>query len=1028
MSYRLTNTRALRSLLLLGTASVVAAALAMPAVADTVETVVVTGSLIPTPNATSNSPILTVGAEAIDLSGRANVEDIMNSQPQLVAALNRFSNNPGGETFIDLRGLGANRNLVLIDGRRAMSASPAGEVDIETIPASLIDHVDIVSGGGAATYGSDAISGVINFVLKKDFEGFQTQLRYGQEIANAFSPEKGINAMVGVNTADGKGNVTIYGEWYKRAGTFQSEDPRFAIDFATGSSRAPQGTLSNPNEGFNPLSMGGASAFCTGLNAQYSFKSNGDPEGLCGALAPIPGNPIANALANNPAYSASSVALGGDRYNFAPVNYLLTPETRFSFAGMGHYDVFPGIELFGSFRFTDNVITTQLAPTPVFTQTGIDVHVTPNPACAAIGTRPGNGNVLCDPDFFGAGTHNPNMEGFTSYITPAFQAQIDARAANINPATGLPYGYSPFQVVWRSAQLGARTSINVTDSYQGTLGLRGQFGNFLGGWDWTAYYDFGKNNLSNQFLHNVQSSHFTTGLESCPAGSPNGCVPINIFGFGNLSPAMMSYLNYDTHDLTFYQRQIAHGETHGTVFDLPAGPLTVAVGGEYRKDEAQFLPDASKSALDVVGGTPAKPTRGTYDVSEFFAETRIPLLSGMDFVEYLGLEGGYRYSYYSNAHGQNTWKAGGEYQPIDDLRFRVMWQRALRAPNVSELFAGGTSGALSIVDPCASRPATPTTPAYTPSVATQASCTAQFAAVGLAYPGAGFIQQNNQADGVIALGNPALQPEISNTFSAGAVITPTFLPGVTASVDYTHIIVSNFIGGAFGGQQQILDNCINNNGGTGTRPFALFLTSYGNECDLVTRLPDGAPQFNIPSVNSASLGSVRVGSLDMQINAQHDLAGLFGQDGDWGAVDVTASGSYLTQWFDPSLGNLAGRSSGGSGLTDNIGGLSELRPKFSSTVGLGYTMEDWRAMITWRHISHIEDSLGAGANVPAYNKFDAAVRWNFSENYSATLAMTNIFNKGPQLGPYSAEGQVNALCTTYDCFGREASIALTAKL
>ncbi len=1028
MSYRVTNTRALRSFLLLGTASVVAAALAVPAAADTVETVVVTGSLIPTPNATSNSPIQTVGSEAIDLSGRANVEDIMNSQPQIVAALNRFSNNPGGETLIDLRGLGANRNLVLVDGRRAMSSSPAGEVDIETIPASLIDHVDIVSGGGAATYGSDAISGVINFVLKKDFEGLQSQFRYGQEIANAFSPEKDINVTLGVNTADGKGNVTIFGEWYKRAGTLQSEDSRFAIDFATGSSRVPQGSLSSPNEGFNPLSQGGASAFCSGLNSQYSFKSNGDPEGLCAALAPIPGDPLATALANDPTLSASTVALGGDRYNFAPVNYLLAPETRFSFAGMGHYDIFPGIELFGSLRLTNNVITTQLAPTPVFTQTGIDVHVTPNPACAGIGTRPGNGNALCDPDFFGVGTHNPNMEGFTSYITPAFQAQIDARAANINPATGLPYGYSNFQVVWRSAQLGARTSITTTDAYQGTLGLRGQFGKALGGWDWTAYYDFGKNDLTTQFLHNVQSSHFTSGMASCPAGSPNGCVPINIFGFGNLSPAAISYLNYDTHDITFYQRQIAHAETHGDVFDLPAGPVAVALGAEYRKDEAQFLPDASKSALDVVGGTPAKPTRGSYDISEFFGEARIPLLSDMPFVQYLGLDGGYRYSDYSNAGSQSTWKAGGEWQPVDDIRFRVMWQRALRAPNVSELFAGGTSSALSYVDPCASRPATPTSPAYTPSAATQAACAAQFTAAGLSYPGAGFVQQNNQADGVVALGNPNLTPEISNTFSVGAVVTPSFLDGFTLSVDYTHLVVTNFIGGAFGGQQQILDNCINNDGGLGTRPFTLFATSFANECDLVTRLPDGAPQFNIPSINSASLGAVRVGSLDMQISAQHDLADLFGSSEDLGAVDVSASGSMLTQWFDPSLGSLAGKSSGGSGLTDSVAALSELRPRFNSTVSLGYTLEDWRVIGTWRHISRIDDSLGAGANVPAYNKFDAAVRWNFSENYSATLTMTNVFNKGPQLGPYSAEGQVNALCTTYDCFGREASIALTAKL
>jgi outer membrane receptor protein involved in Fe transport len=999
--------------------------MAAPASADTVETVVVTGSLIPTPNATSNSPIQTVGSEAIDLSGRSNIEDVINAQPALIASQNKFLNNPGGETFLDLRGLGTNRTLVLIDGRRAMPASPAGEVDLNTIPSSLIDHIDIVSGGGAATYGSDAIAGVVNFVLKKDFEGFQSQFKYGQEIKDGFAREKSFYSMLGVNTADGKGNLTLYGEWFQRHGTFQAADPRFAIDFGTGSSRTPKGSLANGAEGFNAISRNGTGA-CAGSNSQYAFQANGNPEGLCGALAPIPGNAAANAIAADPSVSFDTIDAGGDRYNFAAVNYLVQPLTRVGFTALGHYDIFPGIEMYSTLRYGNSVNHSQLAPTPVLTQAGLSVQAYPDAACAGVGTRPsgGNplaptfGNALCDPDFFGVGTHNPNLEGFTSYITPAFQAQIDARAANIDPATGLPYGYSPFQMVWRSAQLGARSSITTTDVYQGVLGFRGSFGNFLGGWDWNAYYDFGRNDVSNQFLHNVQASHFVTGMQSCPTASPTGCVPINIFGFGNLSPAMVNYLNYDTHDLTFYQRQVAHAETHGDVFDLPAGPIALALGAEYRKDEAQFLPDASKSAFDIVGGTPAKPTRGSFDVSEFFTEVRVPLLSGMDFVQYLGLEGGYRYSYYSGAHSRNTWKAGGEYQPIDDVRFRVMWQRALRAPNVSELFAGGTDGALSYVDPCAG----------TPSAAVQAACANQFAAAGQAYA-VPFTQQNGQADGVI-FGNPNLQPEISNTFSVGAVINPSFLPGVNASVDYTHIAVSNFVGLAFGSQQQILDNCINNHNGIGTRPYALLDPNFGNECDLVTRLPDQSPQFSIPVVNQgAGGGVVRVGSLDFQLNAQHDLADLFGQDGDWGSLDASFAASYLTQWFDPSLGSLKGRSSGGAGLTDNIGGVAELRPAYRHNFSLGYTMEDWRFLVSWEHLSRIDDTTyGLGFDIPAYNKFDAAIRWDFSENYSATLVVNNLFDKGPRLGPYSLEGQINAMCSAYDCLGREASIALTAKL
>src|SRR5215472_512604 len=225
--------------------------------APAIETVVVTGTLIPTPNATSNSPIQTVSSEAIDLSGHPNVEQVINQLPQVVPGLGSFSNNPGGgEAVVDLRGLSPNRNLVLVDGRRAMPTQLTGEVDLNTIPASLIDHVDVVTGGGSATYGSDAISGVVNFVLKRDFEGFEGQARYGQEVSHSFAPEKEINLTMGVNSGDGKANVTIFAEYYKRDGVLQGEDPRFLLDNGNGSATSDAGRVDG-GQGFPSLHQGG---------------------------------------------------------------------------------------------------------------------------------------------------------------------------------------------------------------------------------------------------------------------------------------------------------------------------------------------------------------------------------------------------------------------------------------------------------------------------------------------------------------------------------------------------------------------------------------------------------------------------------------------------------------------------------------------------------------------------------------------------------------------------------------------------
>lgn len=995
--FQIQSKNSLRAALLLGASASIGLIAPAHAADSQIETVVVTGSLIPQPNATSNSPIQTVSAEAIDLSGHPNVEQVLNQMPQVVPSYGQNSNNPGlGLATVNLRGLNPIRTLVLVDGRRAMPTVifPTELVDTNTIPASLVDHVDVVSGGGSATYGSDAIAGVVNFVLKKDFEGLEAQARYGQEIAHSFAPEKDLNFTLGVNSGDGKANVTIYGEFYKRSGVLQGQDPRFAIDNFGGSSTPPSGRVEG-GQGFPNLpTQAGCTAAATLTSSSggtYAFNTAGNPVEFCNKL-PATSNAKANAFASK----FETLLPAGNRYNFAPVNELVTPTTRHNLTGMGHYDIFPGVEAFAEFSYTNNVTPIQLAPTPITDGAAIHFVVTPNPAAVGVGSAPGT------PTF--------GTPGFTSYISPAFQHEIDLRATTINPATGTPYGYTPFVVRWRSAQVGARLDTFTTNSYTGTIGLRGTLP-FVNGWDWEAYYMQGAASQDSIAQNNVLASHLAQAMLSCPTGSGKGCVPIDIFGAGNLTPAMISFIGARTNDQNTFNREMAHAETHGNVGDYwGAGPISLALGAEWRKDGGTFTPDQAKQNFDILGFNPSRATAGSFNLWELFTEVRVPILSDMPFAEYVGFDGGARFSRYSGAGDVTTWKAGGEWQPIDDLRFRAMWQRAVRAPNINELFNGGSDGFPAVKDRCQGA---------TGAVAT--ACANQFAAVGVAYNPATFTQSNPQEEAV-AFGNPNLTPEKSNIYTLGAVITPTFLPDVTFSADFWRISINNFIGAAFGSAQNVLDTCLNANNGTGTRPFQELDPAFGNACDLVTRTGSGDLLFSIPGEN-VNLGDLKTSGLDLQLNAQHELADLLGQSGDWGALDFSGTVSFLTEYSDPIAGDLKGAVDS-SGIASSAG--SSLRPNYRFTNRFGYTLADWRVVLTWYESGPIKHN--AINPIATYNKFDLAVRWNITDQYAADLIVNNLFNAGAPLGRFSAQNQINTFPNDYDVMGTQMMIGLTAKL
>jgi len=368
----------------------------------------------------------------------------------------------------------------------------------------------------------------------------------------------------------------------------------------------------------------------------------------------------------------------------------------------------------------------------------------------------------------------------------------------------------------------------------------------------------------------------------------------------------------------------------------------------------------------------------------------------------------------------------------------VMWQRAAPAPNVFELFNGGSQGFPGFTDPCAGVDVT----AFGAPGSLQSACHAQFEASGAHGAETTSWTQSNAQFQSVSFGNNTLTPEKSNTFTVGAVIAPSFLPGVTASVDYYHIAINNFIGLAYGGASGAATTCIQSIQAGNPIPGYLAVgdpsnpahttATFANACQYSTRLSNGDLVLDIPFANSPSdLGNLKTGGIDLQVGVQHDLADLFDSSDNMGSVDLNFAMSILTQFEDPN-GPAACGGSNLKGAVDFCGtavfASVDIRPNVKWNMRAGYTLDDWRFLLTWNHVGRVNDIYGFGDIIPTYDTFDLAIRWNFSENYSVDFVVNNLFDKSPPLGPYSGLGGINTIAEAYDVLGARGSIGFTARL
>jgi iron complex outermembrane receptor protein len=507
---------------------------------EATQTVTVTGTRIQRQDYEATSPLATVSSEAIRATGALNTEAVLNTLPQVVPGLSAASNNPSdGTATVDLRGLGPTRTLVLINGKRLNPSVNDGTVDLNNVPTRLIERVEVVTGGASAVYGSDALAGVVNFIIKDDFSGIDIGTQFGQS-AESDGTDRQVDLLVGGNFADGNGNMTAFASWYKRDEILQADREYTAVDFAGGSATGVQGRFDNIAGNPFPISapMG---------TRNYAFNQDGSITPFVNVM-PEDGNPA------------------GGRYNFAPVNYLLTPAERVNIGAFGHYDFSDSHQVYTELMYVDSKNAAQLAPTPA---TG----------------------VFVDP---------------TSPLLSASAQTLLGQRPN-------PGGQAIFRR--RMTEMGARLQENSSKLQQINFGFRGDLG--FKDLNYDAYYSYGRTEFTNFTTNDVSRSRLQAGLNGCPADYVRfvpSCVPVDAFGANNISQAAADFIRLNFTDVLTFERQLVNASINGNLMQMPAGDLGFAVGLEWREDSSDFTPDQNKKNGDILGFNASQPIAEEFNV------------------------------------------------------------------------------------------------------------------------------------------------------------------------------------------------------------------------------------------------------------------------------------------------------------------------------------------------------------------------------------------------------------------------------
>lgn len=981
------SARSIRSLLMAG-AAVGAAMTAVPAFAQDqiqIEEIVVTGSRIARADYVANSPITTVSAEAFANTGSLTPEALLNQLPQVVPDVTTTSNNPsaGGQARVNLRGLGANRNLVLVNGRRPTPSGSAGIVDVNTIPSALVERVEVVSGGASAVYGADAVAGVVNFILKRDFEGAEADAQYG--ISDRGDAEEYAGTLtVGGNFADGRGNVAVSVNYAKRAqmgkgARSYSAQATSTTSFFPASTYVPVGTNAPTQAAVDALfGSYGVGAGLVSRTGTFSFNADK-------TLFAVGNSSAAFDVQNYRGEIDDTVAQNffPDFYsfNFEPQNNLILPLERMSVNSVAHYKLTDAIEVYAQTSFTNYNATTALASSPAPTTSNIT-----NPAAGA---------------FFTVPVTNP-------FLPADLRALLATRTGDSTalPGTGAD---EDFLMRTRFTGLGPRVSTYTNNVYQVLGGFRGQLEN---GWNWDIYGAHGRVDLTERQDGNASVSAVERLLDAADGGASLCEGGLNIFGTQNISDECAAYIGVTAKNTTTIKHDVAEFTLSGDfddMFTLPAGSVGFAVGGLYWKQSFEFVPDSVLATGDVAGFNAQQPLAGSVDNKDLYAEILIPILSDLPGVRAFNITGGYRYSDHSAASTFSSYKIESDWTIVDQLRLRGGYQRAVRAPNINELFAPQDDDNPQGTDPCAFDSAARTGPN-----AAQVRQLCQ--ATGIAPAVIDTYTQMNSQFSALTGGNPNLSEETADTFTVGAVITSPFdspaFDRFSLSVDYYNIKIKDAIG------QIDAPTTVNRCYDAAYNPDFSASNPY---CTAFIRDATGAPDEIQQYVRN--LSTIKTAGVDVQVDYGFELPNDMGD----------LSFNLLVSWLDKydeqiAPGDAFERYAGSIG--DEIG---DALPEWKGTLMTTYSQDSFAVSLRTRYIDKMDhrynrngiDPTGSEPGVKATWYFDLLGRLNVTDGVTLRAGVNNLFDQQPRLYPSNVQAGTDP--SVYDVVGRRFFVGMNAR-
>ena len=966
--------------------------------------VIVTGSRLAAKGYWAPVPVSVIEGNSFAAGGFQTVETRLQQSPQFVSNLYNSAGNGQnqGIAALNLRGLGERRSLTLVNGRRFTVTGTSALTDLNTIPPSLVKRVEVVTGGSSAVYGSDAIAGVVNFIMRDDFQGVELQAQTKFD-AHTGTPERAINLTIGGNFADHNGNAVLSLDYSNRQGILRSRYDWAAFGLAdrcvtpeTYNAGGP-GTPMFVPAGQTCSSVGGRAGFAVSNSSVIpGGRFTGLP--LYGSASSTPGLDSALLAAglqdltnfgftfDKGSQAARPAQDPGDRWNNTPYNYMQTPLTRWILNGFAHYDINRNATAYLETHYSDITSVVQIAPLAISGNVLIDVN---NPFLS-----PADREVLHQLDLAEAG-------------------QTTVKAGSQAYTTAAGDGLAVLGMNTRLTEGGPARSITTRNTFRTVVGLRGQ------AFD-RVTYDLYYSMASTQTTENQSAVISRSGFQAAIL-SQNGAAPLlNIFG-ENVDPEVLASLTVPSVNTTENEQQVLAGNISGYLFKLPAGSVDFSSGFEWRYNRLQVRPDALSQTGDTANAIGViTAVSGSTTVKELYTEFRIPLLKDAPFARQLALTGAARYSHYDTAGVGGVWTSslGAQWQPVNGLTLRFQRQRAIRAPGVDELYAAVAAGTPVANDPCSNRvdSGLQTAEVRTLCIATGVPAPNVFTAA---------VQPNAQIGTVIG-GNSYVGPETSRTTTFGIVYSPKEVSGLALSADWFKIDVDNAISSLGGNLQNLFNLC-----------YYILKDSNSDYCKAIHRSPAG----EITSNNFAdayfvnqivtNTGGLKTSGIDF--NGRYTFNVPFAPFAGRSRIDISTSWTFTSEYTIvavQTMPSLVQRCVGAYGATCGAplpewkgdtrivwqnGPLSlSIHHRYTGPVG-----RDTYLLALRQGLPAPDKANISAVEVPAYHYFDVAVSFDCAGRFTVTGGINNLSGVSPPiLGSGATTWGLNTAPGTYEIYGR----------